>query len=68
MKNNTQDTSSELLTVTEVSRILRVDATTVRRWCSNGALEVVILPHAHERKAYRIRRSTIEAMIGQKLP
>ena len=55
---------SELLTVSEVARILRVDDTTVRRWVKQGALEAVVLPHVNERQAYRVRRSTLEKLIG----
>lgn len=55
---------SELLTVAEVARILRVDDTTVRRWVKQGALEAVILPHVNARQAYRVRRSTLEHLIG----
>jgi excisionase family DNA binding protein len=60
-------TISELLTVSEVARILRVDDTTVRRWVKQGALEAVILPHVNERQAYRVRRSTLEKLIGSSL-
>ena len=35
---------SDLLTVSEVARILRVDDTTVRRWIKEGALEALPLP------------------------
>jgi excisionase family DNA binding protein len=55
---------SELLTVSEVARILRVDDTTVRRWVKQGALEAVVLPHVNARQAYRVRRSTLEKLIG----
>lgn len=55
---------SELLTVAEVARVLRVDDTTVRRWVKQGSLEAVILPHTRERQAYRVRRSTLEKLIG----
>lgn len=55
---------SELLTVSEVARILRVDDTTVRRWVKQGALEAVVLPHVNERQAYRVRKSTLEKLIG----
>ena len=55
---------SELLTVSEVARILRVDDTTVRRWIKQGALEGVVLPHAHERQAYRVKRETLEKVLG----
>ncbi|HZR43850.1 MAG TPA: helix-turn-helix domain-containing protein [Ktedonobacteraceae bacterium] len=56
--------SSELLTVSEVARILRVDDTTVRRWVKQGALEAVILPHVNERQAYRIKRETLDKVLG----
>lgn len=55
---------SELLTVSEVARILRVDDTTVRRWVKLGVLEAVVLPHVHERQAYRIKRETLDRMLG----
>ena len=58
---------SELLTVSEVANLLRVDGTTVRRWVKMGALEAVVLPHVNERQAYRIRRSTLEKLIGSQL-
>ncbi|HEY7416539.1 MAG TPA: helix-turn-helix domain-containing protein [Ktedonobacteraceae bacterium] len=54
---------SDLLTVDEVARILRVDGTTVRRWIKGGALQAVVLPHAGERQAYRIKRETLNKML-----
>jgi len=56
---------SELMTVSEVADILRVDDTTVRRWVKVGALEAVILPHKNERQAYRIRRETLDKILGE---
>ena len=55
----------ELFTVAEVATILRVDSTTIRRWVKQGALEAVVLPHTHERQAYRIKRETIEKILGK---
>lgn len=55
---------NDLLTVSEVARILRVDNTTVRRWVKQGTLEAIILPHVNIRQAYRVRRSTLEKIIG----
>jgi excisionase family DNA binding protein len=55
---------SDLLTVSEVAKILRVDTTTVRRWIKQGALEAVILPHANIRQAYRIKRETLKNVLG----
>ncbi|MDQ2887789.1 MAG: helix-turn-helix domain-containing protein [Chloroflexota bacterium] len=56
--------SAELLTVHEVARQLRVDDTTVRRWIKNGVLEAITLPHRGARQAYRIRRSTLDALLA----
>ncbi len=53
----------ELLTVREVARRLRVDDTTVRRWIKSGALEAVTLPHRGKRQAYRIKKSTLDALL-----
>ena len=55
---------SELLTVSEVARILRVDDTTVRRWVKQGALEAIVLPHVNTRQAYRIKRETLNRVLG----
>jgi len=55
---------AELLTVREVAKQLRVDDTTVRRWIKNGVLEAITLPHRGTRQAYRIRRSTLEALLA----
>jgi excisionase family DNA binding protein len=54
-----------LLTVAEVAARLRVDETTVRRWIKQEALQAVSLPHQGKRQAYRIRRSTIDALLAQ---
>ena len=55
---------AELLTVSEVARILRVDDTTVRRWVKQGVLEAVVLPHTNARAAYRIKRETLNKVLG----
>ena len=55
----------ELLTISEVADLLRVDATTVRRWVKQGLLEAVYLPRLNVRHSYRIRRSTLERLLGQ---
>jgi excisionase family DNA binding protein len=54
---------ADLLTVREVAKQLRVDDTTVRRWIKNGVLEAITLPHRGTRQAYRIRRSTLDALL-----
>ncbi|HLZ59248.1 MAG TPA: helix-turn-helix domain-containing protein [Ktedonosporobacter sp.] len=56
---------SELLTVSEVAQILRVDDTTVRRWVKQGILEAVVLPHLRTRQGYRIKRETLDKLLGQ---
>ena len=53
----------DLLTVGEVARQLRVDVTTVRRWISNGSLHAIRLPAAGKRHVYRIKRSTLDALL-----
>jgi excisionase family DNA binding protein len=55
---------NELLTLPEVAHILRVDASTVRRWVKVGALEAVILPHAGKRQTFRILRETVHKILG----
>lgn len=55
----------DLLTVSEVARILRVDDTTVRRWANNGDLEAVKLP-GKSRHQLRIRRAAVYALFPWK--
>ncbi len=55
---------SDLLTVSEVARIFRVDDTTVRRWVKQGTLEAVPLPKRGIRQGYRIKRETIDRLLG----
>lgn len=52
-----------LLTVREVARRLRVDETTVRRWIKNGSLTAITLPHQGARESYRIKQSTLDALL-----
>ena len=54
----------ELLTVSEVADILRVDSTTVRRWVKQGVLEAIVLPHANKRCAYRVKRETVDKLLN----
>lgn len=56
--------ASDLLTVQEVADLLKVDDTTVRRWIKGGAMEAVTLPHLNKRHAYRVRRDTIDRILG----
>jgi excisionase family DNA binding protein len=55
---------SQLLTVKEVAQQLRVDDTTVRRWIKNSALEAITLPHRNKRQAYRVRQTTLDALLS----
>lgn len=59
-----KEPGSELLTVREVARQLRVDDTTVRRWIKSGALDAVALPHSGKRCGYRVRRHTLDALFN----
>ena len=61
----TQQVLSDLLTVSEVAQILRVDDTTVRRWIKNGVLEAITLPNKGLKHAYRVKRETVNALFGE---
>jgi excisionase family DNA binding protein len=65
MKQNISIKPAEdsLLTVAEVAKRLRVDATTVRRWILNGIMESVSLPHLNKRASYRIKESTLARVL-----
>lgn len=65
MTKVTNTATSELLTVSEVADILRVDATTVRRWIKFGTLDAVSLPHRDKRQAYRVRKTTLGKLLGE---
>jgi excisionase family DNA binding protein len=56
---------TELLTVSEVADILRVDDATVRHYCKQGTLEAVLLPHASKRQIFRIKRETLDTLLGK---
>lgn len=64
-KQQKTEEQSELLTIHEVATRLRVDDTTVRRWAKSGALDVISLPHAGNRQSYRVRRSTLDALLNE---
>jgi excisionase family DNA binding protein len=53
----------DLLTVEEVARQLRVDVTTVRRWINNGSMHAIRLPAVGKRQVYRIKQSTLDALL-----
>lgn len=52
----------ELLSVEDVTRILKVSKATVRRWCRQGKL-----PAARIGKAYRVRKGDLDEWYEQKL-
>ena len=56
---------SELLTVREAAKQLQVDVTTVRRRVKQGTLEAVVLPHQNARQVYRIKRESVEKLLGE---
>ena len=56
--------TEELLTVHEVAQCLRVDDATVRRWMSNGALDAVVLPRLGKRCSYRVKKMTLDKLLG----
>jgi excisionase family DNA binding protein len=56
--------TSGLLTVREVAEILRCDATTIRRWLKNGAMQAIELPHPGTRMSYRIKRETLDTLLN----
>ena len=53
----------ELLTGQEVAERLRVNEATVRRGITVGAMEAIKLPHRGAREIYRVRRSTLNALL-----
>lgn len=52
----------DLLSVEDVTRILRVGKTTVQRWCHDGKL-----PAAKLGKSYRIRKADLDRWYEEKL-
>ena len=55
----------QLLTIREVAKRLRVDATTVRHWIKQGLIAVVTLPCVGKRRSYRIPMTEFEKIAGQ---
>jgi predicted site-specific integrase-resolvase len=58
-----------LLKVKEVASRLRVDETTVRRWCYKGLLDHVELPTTgkHLRVNLRIKEEIVESILSRNL-
>jgi excisionase family DNA binding protein len=63
-----EEQREDLLTVHEVAQRLRVDDTTVRRWIKSGAMEAVALPHRGKRQAYRVKKTTLDTLLGGPRP
>jgi len=55
--------TNHLLTVKEVSLILRVNPSTIWRWCKTGKLPAFQIGHS-----WRIRSSDLENLVGHQLP
>jgi len=58
------DGSNELLTVEEVTRVLKVHEETVRRWIRSRELPALLLGSA--RGGYRVRRADLDQFIEEK--
>ena len=58
----------KVYTVEEVAKQLRVDPSTVRRWCQTGALtqgkDFISLPHAGKRQMYRFTQEQFDRLTG----
>jgi excisionase family DNA binding protein len=63
-RESREDYTTELLTVSEVARRLRVDDTTVRRWIKTGALQAITLPHKGKREVYRVKKNTLDELLN----
>lgn len=66
MKDKEPLVTSPLLTSIEVADMLRVDASTVRRWIRSGALKGTPLPGGRLRQTYRIERATVDAILADR--
>lgn len=57
---------NNLLTASEVAKMLRVDGGTVRRWAKHGILAAIKLPpHAENYITWRIRREALNSILGE---
>ncbi len=54
--------------VADVARRLRVDETSVRRWCKTGTLtegkDFFVLPHAGKRRIIRFTQEQFDRIVG----
>lgn len=53
----------ELLTIPEAAAQLRVCDMTIVRWIKNGAMEAVALPKFGKKQQYRVKQSTLDAVL-----
>lgn len=60
--------SGKVYTVEDVARRLRVDSTSVRRWCTTGVLtegrDFFVLPHAGKRRVIRFTQEQFDRIVG----
>ncbi|GER81909.1 MAG: helix-turn-helix domain-containing protein [Thermogemmatispora sp.] len=63
-RDSREEYTTELLTVSEVAKRLRVDDTTVRRWIKTGALQAITLPHKGKREVYRVKKNTLDELLN----
>jgi excisionase family DNA binding protein len=56
--------SVEFLTLREVAHRLRVDQSTVRRWCKQNTLPSISLPHTGKREVLRIPATALQKLVG----
>jgi excisionase family DNA binding protein len=63
-RDSHEEYTTELLTVSEVAKRLRVDDTTVRRWIKTGALQAITLPHKGKREVYRVKKNTLDELLN----
>lgn len=56
-------TNQQFMTIREVAEYLRVDRSTVWRWCINGKLAAFQIG-----RSWRIHRAVVEQLVGSGLP
>ena len=58
------ENENDLLTVSEVAKLCRVDVTTVRRWIDNNLLPAISLPRTGKYQNRRVRKSDIKQLMN----
>lgn len=67
--NQPEDDHPDLLTIAEVARALRWNATTVHRHINSGVIPdtaIVRLPHTGTRTSYRVKRAWLDRVLEGK--